>query len=179
MKRRSLGAGLACAIALSGCADSHQLIARGQEAGFVLSASDPIYVSVSRDGIYGHKTYNGSALMTTQILFSSIAKRAQRVEMARAHQSLDEALKVARTGGYRFLVYPQILHWEDRATEWSMIPDRVEVRVDIVDTSSGKTLDSVVVQGTSGIATIGGDHPQDLLPRPVEEYMSRLFRETR
>jgi hypothetical protein len=31
------------------------------------------------------------------------------------------------------------------------------------------------VSGRSGWATLGGDHPQDLLPKPVGEYVASLF----
>jgi hypothetical protein len=31
---------------------------------------------------------------------------------------------------------------------------------------SGKTMDSAIIKGKSGIATLGGDHPQDLLVKP-------------
>ena len=95
--------------------------------------------------------------------------------MAQSYQSFDDALKFTRDNGYKYLVYPTILHWEDRATEWSAIPDRVEVKIDIIESTTAKLLDSVVIKGKSGLATFGGDHPQDLLPKPVGEFVSTLF----
>jgi hypothetical protein len=82
---------------------------------------------------------------------------------------------VAKQANYKYLVYPTILEWEDRATEWSMLPDRASINVDIVDVTDGRTIESVVINDKSGIATLGGDHPQDLLPIPVEEFVSTLF----
>ncbi|MFK7698008.1 DUF4823 domain-containing protein [Pseudomonas caspiana] len=32
-----------------------------------------------------------------------------------------------------------------------------------------------IVKGSSGLATVDGDHPQDLLPEPVAEFGSSLF----
>ncbi|WP_274523310.1 DUF4823 domain-containing protein [Pseudomonas abietaniphila] len=32
-----------------------------------------------------------------------------------------------------------------------------------------------MIKGSSGLATLGGDHPQDLLPEPVAECVSSLF----
>jgi hypothetical protein len=32
-----------------------------------------------------------------------------------------------------------------------------------------------VKKGKSGIATLGGDHPQDLLVKPVAEYVNELY----
>ena len=161
--------------ALSACADTHEIVRYGTSEIPRLSPSDSFYIAVTRDGVYGSKPYPGSGLTTAQILLASLAKRARRVETGRAAESYDEALASARKSGYKYLVFPTILHWEDRATEWSGIPDRVEVKLELVDVSTGRTLDSGVIRGKSGLGTLGGDHPQDLLPKPVEEYVSKFF----
>ncbi len=36
-------------------------------------------------------------------------------------------------------------------------------------------MDSAIIKGKSGLATFGGDHPQDLLPKPVGEYIDALY----
>jgi hypothetical protein len=46
---------------------------------------------------------------------------------------------------FKYLVYPTILHWEDRTTEWSALPDRVEVKIDLNETATVKLLDSIVI----------------------------------
>ena len=113
--------------------------------------------------------------MTSRILFSAFTKRLRRTEIGPSYQSFDDALGFALKGGFKYVVYPTILHWEDRATEWSAIPDRVEVKIDIIEAATATLLDSVVITGKSGLATFGGDHPQDLLPKPVGEFVSNLF----
>ena len=45
----------------------------------------------------------------------------------------------------------------------------------VVDVRTDKTLSTVIIDGSSGLATFGGDHPQDLLPEPVGEYVDTLF----
>ena len=87
----------------------------------------------------------------------------------------NEARNVSLSNGDKYFVYPTILHWEDRATEWSAIPDKLEVKIVVADTSSGNPVETVIVKGKSGLATFGGDHPQDLLPEPVEEFVSTLY----
>jgi hypothetical protein len=114
-------------------------------------------------------------LMASRILLSAFTKRLRRTEMGHSYQSFDNALNFAVEGGFKYLVYPTILHWEDRATEWSALPDRVEVKVDIIEAATANLIDSVVITGKSGLATFGGDHPQDLLPNPVSEFVSQLF----
>jgi Domain of unknown function (DUF4823) len=161
---------------LFGCADSQQVVRFGNAVEPVrMAAGDSIYIAVPRDGVYGVRTYQGSGLITSRILFGSFSKRARRVEVALSYQSFGDSLQFARKSEFKYLVYPTILHWEDRATEWSALPDRVEVKIDLIETAMGKLLDSVVIRGKSGLATLGGDHPQDLLPKPVDEFVSSLF----
>jgi Domain of unknown function (DUF4823) len=68
------------------------------------------------------------------------------------------------------------LQWEDRATEWSAKPDVASVKISIVAAKSGQLIDSAVINGKSGLATFGGDHPQDLLPKPMADYASSMFK---
>ncbi len=113
--------------------------------------------------------------MTAQILYAALARRSRSAKVGRSFQSFEEALESARANKQKYLMYPSILHWEDRATEWSSIPDKVEVKVELVDVPSGSTITSAVIKGKSGLATLGGDHPQDLLPEPAEEFVSSLY----
>lgn len=161
-------------LVLSGCADSHQLI-RNDLTTAKLTATETIFIAVPEDGVYGADTYRGSGKNTAQILLSAFAKYTRTATVGRSIQNFDEALVSAKQAGKNYLVYPNILHWEDRATEWSAIPDRVEVKIEVVNTVSGNTIASGIVKAKSGLATFGGDHPQDLLPQPIEEFVSSLY----
>ena len=68
-----------------------------------------------------------------------------------------------------------ILHWEERATEWSGKPDQITIQVTLYDVSSKQVLDKVTIKGQSKWATFGGNHPQDLLAKPIEKYVAELF----
>ena len=70
---------------------------------------------------------------------------------------------------------PEILHWEDRATEWSGKSDRIEIQLVIYDAVTRKELANSSYTGTSKWATFGGDHPQDLLPEPTYQYVNGLY----
>ena len=64
------------------------------------------------------------------------------------------------------LIEPKILHWEDRATEWSGKADRVKVSLPLY--RSGSLIGSALVTANSSFFTFGGDHPEDLLDAPFE-----------
>lgn len=160
---------------LGACADSHQLIRQDTSTVAHLAPADSVFVAVPEDGAYGGDVYRGSGQNAAQIIYAAFAKRTRSARVGRAPQSFEEALASTRQAGHKYLVYPTILHWEDRATEWSAIPDTVEVKIEVIDAASGEAIASGVAKGKSGLATFGGDHPQDLLPKPVEEFVSSLY----
>jgi Domain of unknown function (DUF4823) len=162
-------------ISLTGCADTRSLVRQNQGNAPKLSTSDSFYIAVSMDGIYGDEKYEGSGLSLSQIILSPLAKKVRRVEMGRAYQTYDDALNITRAKGWKYLIYPTILHWENHATEWNGVPDKVEVKIEVVDAATDKIIDAAIINGKSGLATFGGDQPQDLLPIPVDEFISALF----
>ena len=163
------------AIMLTGCADSHQLIRNEASQSIQLSSNDTLYIAMPEDGAYGEQAYQGSGQNTAQIIYAAFAKHTRSAEVGRSTQSFQHALEATARSGQKYLVYPTILHWEDRATEWSSIPDKVEIKIEVVNTATGDAISSAVITGKSGLATFGGDHPQDLLPEPVEEFVSALY----
>ena len=159
---------------LTACADSHQLMRMGGGLK-TLDRGGMVYVSVPGDGRYGQTTYIGSGQNTTQIVVLAFSQHANRVESGHEQQDFDSALTAARKISAKYLVVPTILEWEDRATEWSGIPDKASIKLAVVDVDTGATIDTVIIKGKSGLATFGGDHPQDLLPKPVGEYVNSLY----
>jgi len=161
---------------LSGCADTHNLVrSNPTKLTTKLTPKDSFYIAVSKDVVYGEDKNEGSGLSLSQVLLSSIAKRVRRVEMGTVYQTFDDALLYANNKSFKYLIYPTILHFEDHATEWNGVPDRVEVKVEVVESATERLVDTALIDGTSGLGTFGGDKPQNLLPKPIEEFISGLF----
>ena len=169
---------LACAgVLLLGCAHSYEMRSQGGEIPETrLPRTASFFVGVSEDGRFEAQAYSGSGLMTTQAVVTALSAHARIVRAARAPASIEENLAAARSEHLQYLVQPTILHWEERATEWSGKPDRISVRLELIAVSSKETLDSTVLSGKSKWATFGGDHPQELLPEPLAEYVADLCR---
>jgi hypothetical protein len=157
-----------------GCADTHR-VDRKDLSGVRLSPQDTILIALPADGSYGEIKYTGSGRQTAQIINAAFAKHTTGSSISNAVQTIGEASLAAREAGYKYLIYPTILHWEDRATEWSGLPDRVEIKIEIVEVQPNYLLGSMIVIGKSGLFTFGGDHPQDLLPEPVGAFVSSLY----
>jgi hypothetical protein len=167
--------GYAFVLLAAGCTDTYQLVRPAGWSTPKITAADSVYVAVPEDGSYNSRPYIGSGLTTSRIIGSAFARRAGSVTVGRAAESREAAIENALTMGVRYVVLPTILHWEDRATEWSGIPDQVAVRIDVLDVASRAILGTVTIEGTSGLATFGGDHPEELLPEPVEEFVASLY----
>jgi Domain of unknown function (DUF4823) len=159
---------------LVGCADSHEVIRTGTRTA-ALAPEASAYVALPADGRYGQTVYQGSGMQTAQTVADAFAPWLRKVLVAGTPETVEDARRSAEHGGYDYLLYSQILHWEDRATEWSAKPDVVSVELSVIQVSSGTIVDHSVINGRSGLATLGGDHPQDLLPPALKEYTALLF----
>lgn len=167
-------AALCVAIAVAGCTDTHKLV-RPTESAAPLSAAASGYVALPADGRYGDTLYSGSGMQTAQGVATAFARYLKAISVATAIEDVETARRSAQEGGYDYLLFPQILHWEDRATEWSGKSDRISVKLSVIRTENGEVVDSAVVDGKSKWMTMGGDHPQDLLAAPFNEYSKKLF----
>ncbi|WP_417760668.1 DUF4823 domain-containing protein [Shewanella sp.] len=160
---------------LVGCADSINITQNMAAKKTVIPESTTVYIALPRDGSYGNTNYSGSGKTVASIIRAAFLKHLVDVDVGRDYQSYKQALASSASQPVDLLVYPSILHWEDRATEWSGIPDKASIKIVIYSLSDESVISSVTIDGTSGLATFGGDHPQDLLPEPVGTYVDSLF----
>ncbi len=79
--------------------------------------------------------------MTTNPLFNELSILGVKTEKADETLSKADSLLSARQQGYDILIYPTILHWEDRATEWSGLRDRAKIKLELIDTKTEITVD--------------------------------------
>lgn len=163
-------------LATPGCMATYQArrVAGGAGTTSKLESGAGIAVRVPANGRYEHKVYGGSGQATAQALVTAFARHAERVDSINA-RDCDDAQQKAAAKNYEYLISPTILHWEDRATEWSGIRDKIEVRVQLRDARSGSVVDAVIIAGQSKFASFGGDHPQELLAKPFDRYATSLY----
>jgi len=93
-----------------------------------------------------------------------------RVVLGGTATNPSEVTSLAAAADAEFFVYPQIVHWSDRATEWSGIPDRITLNMTIYDVTTGTVLNRQEIKASSRWATFGGDHPQELLPELMRRW---------
>ena len=131
-----------------------------------------VTIATPADGRYEAKTYQASGEMTAAAVRSAFSQYSDNVAVLESCQNIDCLRQQGKPGYY---VVPEILHWEDRATEWSGIPDKIQVKLSIYGHEGEGPLASTLIAGKSKWATFGGDHPQDLLHKPISEYVKAQY----
>ncbi|WP_246883092.1 DUF4823 domain-containing protein [Pseudomonas sp. Tri1] len=132
----------------------------------------PVTIATPVDGRYETTVYPASGDMTAAAAKTAFSHYANHVTVVDACRELGCLRQNSPSGYY---VIPEILHWEDRATEWSGLPDKIEVKLAIYGPTGTQPLGSTILSGKSKWATFGGDHPQDLLHEPIAEYVKAQY----
>lgn len=143
-------------------------------AGSKILAGKAVAISTPGNGTYEGNEYSHSGQMTALAVKAAFAKFAGDVHVIPNCSSMS-CLRGAAPAGVEYFAIPEILHWEDRATEWSGIKDKLEVRLTIYGLQGDAPIAATVLSGKSKWMTFGGDHPQDLLVQPVEAYVASLY----
>lgn len=133
-----------------------------------------VLIATPEDGVYESQHYASSGRMTAMAIQSAFSKFTNSVSVSDECRDIN-CLQTRKQTKIDYYVIPQILHWEDRATEWSGKPDLIEIKIVIYDASTLKEHTATVISGKSKWATFGGDHPQDLLSEPINKYISSLY----
>jgi hypothetical protein len=155
---------LLTALAVASCSSKYRvdslekpITELAKQAGF--------YVTLPADGRYEDRIFEQSGANVAQAAATALLRHSQNVEMGTVPgEDLASALAHARQEGLNYVFQPTILHWEDRATEWSGITDKITLKFSVVDTSTEQTVSSTETRASSKWGTLGGDHPQDLVP---------------
>ncbi|KZD00924.1 MULTISPECIES: DUF4823 domain-containing protein [unclassified Thalassospira] len=161
------------AFALAGCSskyrtDNHQVIE-------TVAPGSSFYIMLPKDGIFGEINYMNSGQMLSNEVYRRLLPYSETVYRAENVEDLEEAFVRAAEKKLDFLIDPEILHWEDRATEWSGRPDRITIKYQAYQVDDKMLLVTSTLSASSKWATFGGDHPVDLLPVPTKQFVSSLL----
>lgn len=175
---RFAAAAALCASLFACSTPGYHRISRPLDSGAAFSRGDSFYVASANNGIYSETEYPFSGFETASAAYSALSGLSSRVGKSVGIKSLDAALKEAREGGFKILFMCEILHWEDRASGFSGVPDRAEVKVSAVEVSTGKVLDCAVIEAVGTDASFSSVRPADLIRAPISEYARSLFKNT-
>jgi hypothetical protein len=164
------------AILLVGCVHKYAIPANLEGAGS-LPAAAVAYVTFPSDGKDDNgRSYPRSGEWTQAAVSEALADLGLDVVRAPAPATRDETALAASEAEAQLLVRLELVHWSDRATEWSGIPDRITLRTEIRNVGTDALLSAQDVRASSRWATLGGDHPQELLPELARRWAASLPR---
>ena len=160
----------------AGCSSTYSEKNTTKETPPILRTTSRVYVAIPFDASFKEKVAQSSGKATAQAFYAAFSRYIKGTYISRTAESLEESLESARRFNAEYLVYPNILKWEDRATEWSGRRDRMELKVDLIDLSTSQVVFSREITATGKWMSDGGDTPADLLGTPAEQYVNALFR---
>ena len=164
---------LTIAALLTGCASTYkQEVVSAPSAK--LERGKAILIATPKNGFYETKEYPASGRQTAAVTQAAFARYSSQVTVSSSCSDLP-CLQAEGKPNYSYFVVPQILQWEDRNTEWSGLPDRIEIKFVVIGAQGSGEIASTIISGKSKWATFGGDHPQDLLPEPIKQFVDGLY----
>ncbi len=159
---------------MTGCVSKYKTEAY-EAPSQILQTNASAYVAMASNGIYGNTEYQNSGYFLSSAIATAISLHIRQVEQAKNLETIEESLSISRKMGIKYLFQPIILHWEDRSTEWSGKTDKITIKIIVWDVEAGNSISSTVVKASSKWGTLGGDHPQDLLPGAIDPFINDLF----
>ena len=166
---------LLLAISVAGCSAKYRVDSI-EKPSAKLSPDTGFYVILPADGSFEEQTYEQSGTYVAEAIRVALLKHVRKAVIGSARGgNLSSAMDHAKQAGLAYVFQPTILHWEDRATEWSGITDKITLKYQVIDVRSGSELSSTTARASSKWGTFGGDHPQDLLPEPTKHFVDQLF----
>lgn len=158
------------------CSVTHQLTVDSNYPNSIsLERGAEVYIAMPQNGIYEGKVHENSGLQTQTHLRTALLSHVAKVNVGMQFVNADAALTAAKAEGARYLFYPVITLWEDRATAWSGIPDKVGVKVMIYDTTSGQPIYGVELRSKSRAMTMANTDPSNLLPELFKKLSDKLY----
>jgi len=132
-----------------------------------LSKDYPVKIQLPANGQYDQIVYEKSGQMMANALKTAFKYYASDVSIV--------TNKSMQLGHESYFVTTDLLHWEDRATEWSGRRDHITIQIKVFDEKTKTLKSSTIIKGASSWFTFGGDHPQNLLENPVNKYVETLY----
>ncbi len=140
-----------------------------------LDRTGSAYVCLCEDGKFRSKVYQGSGIVTAQIIKGNLSKYLSKVTIGENTETCDEALRGALYKGDKYLFCPSLVQWEDHKTEQTGIQDTITIEIIVFDTLSRIQLDAATIVGKGSAVSQRRNKPQDLLATPIRIYIDSLF----
>jgi len=159
-----------------GCAPKYTVLQNDKESNEVkLSRDISAYISLPEDNTSNGHLYVGSGREVAAEIEFLFSQHLEKIDVGKTVESCNQGFDSAKLNGYDYYICPQLMQWEDYATEWSGIPDRIRLKVSIQSTTSKAIIDTFLIEGKGKVMSWGGDHPLDIVKEPLAAWVGSLF----
>lgn len=165
-------AGIALA---TGCQSTERTVTSNAVERARLEPRGPVYVAIPSDAFFKNNVMIDSGTNTASVVVKAFSRYVKPVYLGRRMETVPEAMSTARRAKCTYLVYPTVLRWEERTTEYSGIRDQVEVKIEVLSVDTADLLHATVISGKGKWLTSGGETPKDILLEPLTKYAATVF----
>jgi hypothetical protein len=137
-------------------------------------ATDRLCVTTAVDGKYGDETYTGSGKELSGRVLTIL--RDSRLGGSILVSASDEAEGIRQCGdkGFDYMLEPRVLHWEDRATQWSGLRDRISVDLALSRVSPYEVVRRGTFSANNSWFTLVNNPPEDLLDEDFASFVHQV-----
>lgn len=160
----------------TGCyVEKHNITPTTQIDRVFLEPASKVYIAKPEDGSFGQIKYYESGFAVASTLKNNIFRYTKDIIVSNKITKLDDALLEAKKENSKYLFYPTILLWEDRATQWSGKSDKIHINITVIDVLTGKEISSTDIKSNSSFWTLRNASPAELLEEPLSQYINSLY----
>ena len=172
MRNRIIFVVLLCMSLCVSCSSVYNIVSLDNNVHFLVKGSN-VLVLTSEDGVYGSEVYKGSGLQLSRKI-QSVLTEYQCYTQIDLDNSRFKDLEGRDLSEHDYIIVPIITHWEDRATSWSGIPDRISFSLFIYN-NEGSLLTSTDIESKSAAMTFVNNDPSELIVPSLQKYFSKAF----
>lgn len=134
-----------------------------------LSRNLPVYVAVGKD------KFPAENRQVQQFFVQALSPYLHPVFTAKKPLDLVYMGQVAQVLKTGYMVYPEILQWEDHNTPWTTVRDKVSIRITLIDAKSQRILYKEVVSGKSSLWRMRNEKPDVVAQELIEKFVTEIY----
>ncbi len=135
-----------------------------------LTPADSFCVMLANDGAYGSKVTIGSGKTVSSHVLSVVRQKQPLTQLIETTDE-DQAIQQCSAKGVNYLVSPQILHWEDHATQWSGMRDRIKIEIRLIKVTPKTFIKSAQFEARNSWFTFVNAAPSELLDESFDKVI--------
>jgi len=162
-------------IVILSCTTTNVITPNNSSTRINLKNTDIIFLALPKDGGYRNDIVTGSGKTTLSKLQYVLEDYALKIFVGSTYELIEACKTTAKEKGAKYLFFPTIANWEDRATAWSGLPDKVEIKMVIYDLENDQIIYSVQLNSQSKRLTMGTTDPSELLLGLFQEFAQQIY----